>query len=193
MGCHHSAPTDAERMDENNDGKISRQELFKYIEANANLWAMLAVNLNLPEQQCREIATEVAYNLAKQIKQRDKTNKQHDQNLALSDREPTVAEIQAFIDFIKDPKGEQEFFHRTVCQAFDLDGNGYLDPDELDKFLDIFYEADSIFKGDARLPPKQELKKRIMTEFDTNGDGKLDFHELQPVISGGAKCFVTPQ
>ena len=44
------------------------------------------------------------------------------------------------------------FGNRDDFAAFDADDNGYLDYDELDQFLDVFYAADSIFAGDARLP-----------------------------------------
>ena len=57
---------------------------------------------------------------------------------------------------------------------------------ELDKFLDVFYEAGSIFKGDARLPPKEQLRTLIYTKLDQDGDGKLSFEEIHSLISGSA-------
>ncbi len=45
--------------------QISGPELQEYIEKHANLWAMLAVNLNLNEERCREIALDVACALVK--------------------------------------------------------------------------------------------------------------------------------
>jgi len=38
-----------------------------------------------------------------------------------------------------------------VFAVFDADGNGHLDQAELGVFLETFYAAGSIFKGDARL------------------------------------------
>ena len=182
MGACCSAPTEAQLLDTNNDGTISREELSKFIEKNAKLYAMLGVNLNLPEDQCREIATEVAYQLAK----RDKLESSlKDYTPEERHREPTVKELQSFLDFVKEPQGEQEFFQRTVFEAFDADKNGYIDSDELDKFLDVFYEAGSIFAGDLRLPKKSILKKRVMKDLDSNGDGRLEFHEIRSLISGG--------
>lgn len=146
---------------------------------------MLSVTLNLTEEHCRTIATDVAYQLAKRKKQKSTA----DFDSAEREREPTLTELQSFLDFVKKPKGEQEFFHRTVFRVFDQDGNGYLDSNELDQFLDIFYKAGSMFAGDVRLPPKQSLKKQVFAEFDVNGDGKLDFQEIRSIISGGAQSL----
>jgi len=176
---------DAASLDVNGDGTISKEELANYIEKNAKLWAMLAVNLNLPEEKCREIATHVAYQLSKNIKS-ENINEVEKSELH---REPTVKELSSFLEMIRTPKGEQEFFHRTVFQAFDQDENGTLDYEELDKFLDVFYEADSIFAGDTRLPSKFILKLKVLVEFDKNGDGNLDFLEIRDLISGGAQCL----
>ena len=149
---------------------------------------MLSVNLNLSEEHCRQVATDVAYQLAKTIKSKSKSESN---NYAEREREPSLSEVQSFLNLVKDPKGEQEFFHRTVFQVFDSDGNGYLDSNELDSFLDTFYEVGSIFAGDVRLPPKETLKKRVYDECDKNGDGKLEFEEIRFIISGGAQSLTT--
>lgn len=148
------------------------------------LWAMLSVSLRLEEQDCRLIATDVAYQLAKTGKSKKSVG---DLSAKERKREPTLTELQSFLDFVKKPKGEQEFFHRTVFRVFDENGKGYLDSDEFGNFLDIFYKAGSIFAGDARLPPKELLKEKVFAELDTNGDGKLDFQEIRSLISGGAQ------
>ena len=213
MGCGSStdavaSPSSkavANDVDTNNDGKIQRLELLKYIEKNANLWAMLGVNLNLAESKCQEIATNVAYQMAKlqlsidDIKDND-NGKNKGSKLetykSLRDlpdseklREPTVAEFQSFINFVNHPKGEQEFFQRTVFATYDKDQNGYLDRNELDSFLNIFYEANSIFAGDVRLPTKEKLKEQVLETLDKNNDGKLEFQEIRQLISGGAKIL----
>lgn len=190
---------DACEIDTDKNGTISRNESAKYIEKNAKLWAMLAVNLNLPEQKCRDIATEVAYKLAKKIGKNfqscptlDAIDQPDDDDVVLAEqnREPTLKEISRFLDFVQTPSGEQEFFHRTVFETYDRDGNGYLDNDELDGFLNVFYEAGSIFAGDARLPPsKFLLKMEVLVSLDTDGDGRLTFPELRSLISGGARSI----
>ena len=200
---------DACHIDKDGNGTISLDELATYMEKNARLWAMLAVNLGLPEQQCRDIATTVAYKLAKNIDKKTMralpsmdeidTNDFHashnsssSSSLQEQDREPTLKEISRFLDFVKTPHGEQEFFHRTVFCTYDQDENGYLDADELDGFLDVFYEAGSIFAGDARLPPsKFLLKLEVLVSLDTDGDGRLTFPELRSLISGGAQSIPT--
>lgn len=190
---HHGSTKEARKLDANNDGSISWDELYKYITSQEKLWAMLAVNLNLPEEECRDIATDVAFQLAKTNKRsksaRDLRKSMKDFIAPEREREPSVRELQSFLDFVKKPKGEQEFFHRTVFQVFDQDENGYLDIDELDKFLDIFYKADSIFANDSRLPPKQVLKKVVLKEFVTDGECKLGFQDIRFLISGGARSI----
>jgi Ca2+-binding EF-hand superfamily protein len=177
---------EAKRLDEDGSGTISREELYKYIESNEKLWQMLAVCVNIPEEECLDIATDVAYQFAKKKKKQKKIEELAADEL---EREPTLKEIQSFLNFVKKPKGEQEFFQRTVFQAFDVDGNGYLDSNELDKFLDVFYSG--IFAGDGRLPSKEELKKQVYSNCDTNGDGQLDFYEIRGLITGGAPCIAS--
>jgi Ca2+-binding EF-hand superfamily protein len=172
-------------VDLNQDGKISRDELAKFIERNSHLWAMLSVNLNIPEQRCRDIATDVAYQMAK--KKTSIMSSLRDMSESTKAREPTVQEFQSFLTMVHpdNPKGQQEFFHRTVFATYDVDGNGYIDNHELDKFLNVFYEAGSIFAGDVRLPDKETLKRNVLHDLDVNGDGKLEFQELRILISGG--------
>lgn len=170
------------------DGLISRDELKAFIARNEKLYVMLSVNLGLPEEKCREIATEVAYQMSKRA--------EHDSSLRdLTDsarvRKPTLEEFQDFLNWLEEPKGQQEFFQRTVFATFDLDQSGYIEPDELDNFLDVFYQAGSIFAGDVRLPKKAKLRTQVMKQLDVNKDGKLEFSELRTLISGGARAGLT--
>ena len=55
---------EAKRLDKDGSGTISKEELYNYIEQNAKLWAMLSVSLNIPEEECLDIACEVAFQLA---------------------------------------------------------------------------------------------------------------------------------
>jgi len=148
------------------------EDLKEYIGRHAALWTMLAVNCNLDEDTCKDIACKVAFQLA-------------------GATEEAGMNLQQFHDFrlnyIETPKGFFEFFQRTVFRVYDRDGNGVLDPRELDNFVTLFYEADSIFAGDRRLPAdKEELKQVIRLRFDNNGDGMLSFDELRNVIAGQA-------
>ena len=74
-------------------------------------------------------------------------------------------------------------FHRTVFNAFDADKNGYLDDSELGTFLDVFYQAGSIFKGDARLPSKDVLFEQLKASSEQNG-GHLNFDAMHSMIAG---------
>ena len=59
-----------------------------------------------------------------------------------------------------------------------------MDQDELDRFLNTFYDSHSIFKGDSRLPEKEELKKMVNKKLDADHDGGLSFDEIHCLISG---------
>eukprot|EP00339_Tiarina_fusa_P010944 CAMPEP_0117019262 /NCGR_PEP_ID=MMETSP0472-20121206/14810_1 /TAXON_ID=693140 ORGANISM="Tiarina fusus, Strain LIS" /NCGR_SAMPLE_ID=MMETSP0472 /ASSEMBLY_ACC=CAM_ASM_000603 /LENGTH=236 /DNA_ID=CAMNT_0004724191 /DNA_START=115 /DNA_END=825 /DNA_ORIENTATION=- len=158
------------KADADNDKVLSKDELGSYIDSHAQLWAMLGVNLNLDETQCREIATDVAFHLAVGEKEQRILNKE---------------EFHRFREkYVINPQGSQEFFHRTVFAAFDKDSNGVLDRKELDHFLDIFYKADSIFAGDKRLPKKRKLRKIVLDKLDANNDGLLSFDEIRGLLSG---------
>ena len=155
---------------------ITRDELAVYIEKHAELWAMLSVNLNISEDECKMIATEVAFQMSCRI----------DKN-ALKKRK-SIMDVSEFHNFrkaiIDNPQGQVSFFHRTVFAAFDKDNSGTLNSEELNNFLELFYQADSIFAGDFRLPEKEELKKIIYSKFDKNGDKLLTYDEMHDIISG---------
>ena len=156
--------------------QVSHDEIKEYVEANPNLWAMLGVNIGITDERCKEVAVRVAIELCvgeqgAQAKKIGITKQQF---------------IQFEKKYVQDPKGSQEFFHRSVYDAFDTDGNGILDKEETDKFLDTFYMTGSIFEGDDRLPEKEDLKKLILEKLDENGDGEFSFEEIRSLISGSA-------
>jgi Ca2+-binding EF-hand superfamily protein len=155
---------------------VSHSEIREYVETNPFLWAMLGVNIGIPEERCIEVASRVVIELASGM-QGEEAKKAN----------ITKHQFQLFQKkYVDDPKGSQEFFHRSVYDAFDLDGNGVLDKQETDKFLDTFYMTGSIFEGDDRLPEKEELKKLILEKLDVNGDGEFSFDEIRSLISGSA-------
>lgn len=195
----------------NADDSIEKNEFATYIDNHAELWAMLVVNLNLDEQTCKRVAVDVAFNMVVTKVDNEVNDSGNDSENGGGENNPkkarristlriksksgvTMMTKEQFFEFqqiVKDPKGQLEFFHRTVFQAFDTDNNGVLDAKELDSFLETFYSVDSIFKGDARLPPKNELKKIIHERFDADGDGQLSFDEIQTIISGKADLSST--
>jgi hypothetical protein len=159
---------------QNSGSTISHDELKGFVNTHPQIWAMLSVNCQIEEEQCKEVAFRVALELVSGKSGHDALD--------------TVITKNKFKRFqkryIKDGKGHQEFFHRTVFMAFDEDWNGVLDRDETDKFLDTFYISGSIFQGDARLPEKEELKVQILEQLDENGDGMFSFDEIRSLISG---------
>ena len=165
---------------------IGKDEFASYIEQHAELWAMLGVNLGLDDASCKQLAVDVAFNMVvhKNIQEHKAVPKRRKTILGLTIM--TEDQFHMFLNIVNTPQGQLEFFHRTVFQAFDKDNNGVLDSNELDEFLETFYKADSIFKGDARLPPKEELK-RIVKEFDVNNDNLLSFVSA-PLLSFSLLC-----
>ena len=153
---------------------VSHETLKEFVTTHPRIWAMLSVNCQIPEDQCKEVAFRVALELVTGRPGHDAMT--------------TVITKRCFHRFqkryIDDAKGHQEFFHRTVFMAFDEDWNGVLDRDETDKFLDTFYISGSIFQGDSRLPEKEELKAQILEQLDENGDGMFSFEEIRSLISG---------
>ena len=162
--------------DKNNNNAACREEIGNFVATNSKLWAMLAVNLNRPEKECQAVATRVAMELASGL-----------QGEAALKAELTKDQFHKFRkQYILDPAGSQEFFQRAVFAAFDTDNNAVLDEDELDALLGTFYESGSIFQGDVRLPPKEELKQLILQKYDISGDRRLSFGRVRGIISGTA-------
>jgi len=188
MGCCLGTPQislEAQNADLNDDGLIQKTEMASFIARNEKLYMMLSVNLQLSVDRCQTIATNVAYQMSKRS---DPNGSLRDLSEATRLRDPALEEFDRFLKFLEEPKGQQEFFQRTVFSSFDVDDNGYIEEKEIDDFLDVFYHAGSIFAGDTRLPCKARLKEEVMRQLDTNGDGRLDFSELRTLISGGARA-----
>ena len=129
---------------------------------------MLSVNLSMKEERCREVAVDTAFEITHETRTHGGTM--------------NAAQFLKFCAIVDDPRGQLEFFHRCVFNAFDDDHNGYLDDAELSTFLDTFYQAGSIFKGDARLPPKEDLFAQL--KESTLHGGKLNFEAMHTMIAG---------
>lgn len=154
---------------------LHHEEMMSYIDQHAELWSMLAINLNIEEATCRDVAVKVAFNLVVPGENPDETGM-------------TASQFHTFrSNYVDNPHGSLEFFQRTVFAVYDIDNNGVLDSSELDAFIDIFYKADSIFSGDNRLPKNKQIFKQMIKErYDTNNDNLLSFDEIRIVISGKA-------
>jgi len=173
----------------NTNKSISRDEFADFVDKNAQLWSMLTVNLGLSEERSKKIASDVAFKLAsKSPKIGKKSPKQGNKGIhesLLANEQLTKEEFHKFrMNFVLDPKGNLELFHRCVFAAYDTDKNGVLDREEASEFLDIFYKQESIFKGDDRLPSKKKLTKIVYKKLDENKDGKLSFEEIRDLIGG---------
>lgn len=164
------------QFDTNKSNTADIDEIKAFVSSNAKLWAMLSVNLGRTEEECQKVATRVVMELVSGL--------QGDQALR---SELTKDQFHQFRKkYILDPEGSQEFFHRAVFAAFDVDNNQILDEGELEALLDTFYQSGSIFQGDVRLPPKEELKALILEKYDVAGNKRLSFGRIRGVISGTA-------
>lgn len=171
-----------------------RDQLHEYIDKHAELWTMLSVNLGVSEEQCKQVALRVAVDIAKHPKNggspvlmklrahEEGRNKRRTEDLSISS-----SEFERFNSEMNTPQGYLLFFHRTIFESFDIDNNKVLDRYELDRFLETYYSSSSIFAADARLPPKDQLKRLIYESLDKNSDGLIDFDEIRPFIAGKVK------
>jgi len=180
--------------------RMSVDDFEAFLEQNAQLWAMLGVNLGLEEDRCKQIASTVAMQLYGRVSA-DVAAPAPAAAAAADVRRSSVVAFgysmsredfrKFYKQIVSDPKGQQHFFHQCVFAAYDTDGNGVLDCEELDSFLDVFYQAGSIFAGDKRLPDKASLRKLIYSKLDQDGDQMLSFDEIQSLISGSAGQVLT--
>jgi hypothetical protein len=163
-------------IDANNTGTADKDEIAKFVAQNHQLWAMLSVSLDQSEESCQLAATRVAMELASGLQG----------DIALQTQLSKDQFHKFRKNYMLDPAGSQEFFQRAVFASFDSDNNALLDEGELDRLLDTFYKSGSIFKGDIRLPPKEELKGQILNKLDVNKDRRLSFSRVRGIISGTA-------
>ena len=176
---HSELLREFQELDTDGDGNLRKRDLNVFIENHAELWAMLGVNLGISDARCREIAKDVIISLI---------NTSSGRGTAI-DFTIDEQQFEAFNEsYVRDPRGQQEFFHRTVFAVYDADNNGYLNSSELSTFLDVFYDARSIFKGDARLPPKEELQSIVLENISLSPakhqTGRITFEEIHALISG---------
>jgi Ca2+-binding EF-hand superfamily protein len=168
------------KLDVNKDKALSLDELGTYVSSHSELWTMLGMSLDLNVKKCIELATDVAFTLASG---EGVTKPKKNEYYRKKDRELTEAEFTHFHkNYVLDPEGARLFYLRTIFAAFDVNGDGVLERNELDRFLDVFYEAGSVFKGNKRLPDKKELQRIVIGRLDKNKDGALNFQEMRSLL-----------
>merc|ERR1711934_410751 len=183
MGCCGSADEkESEKnfkaMDADGNSTVSKQEFTTFVGKNdLLLQPITTVTLNLGYTE--EDATEACVRAA--------------MKLACGDRsEMTQEEFHKFRtmycdkDTAEGAKRNQGLIHHCIFAAYDKDNNGYLDVDELDKYLDVYFDGTFVKEGDPRLKnlDKEGLKKHVMENMDKDKDKKLTFDEIHVLISG---------
>mmetsp|Transcript_26944 Transcript_26944/g.65433 ORF Transcript_26944/g.65433 Transcript_26944/m.65433 type:complete len:450 (+) Transcript_26944:43-1392(+) len=178
-------------IDLNGDKVLSRQELRNYVESNQTLYAVLGKSLNLHPQQSIDIATDVAFSLAKwDGKDEDaamasyflaqKKRKDGKMNMDM-----TKDEFKQFYkNYVQSQKGSYDFFLRTMFAAYDLNGDGKLQRKEFENFLEIFYHAN--YQGKMAMPNKPELLRVAHARLDKNKDGIMSFSEVRDLLQVAA-------
>lgn len=92
-----------------------------------------------------------------------------------------------------DPQEKLQF----AFQMYDLDGNGFIDKDEMTQIMDSFYKLVGplvTFSG-KRYNSPEELVDEFFETMDANGDGKISLQEYKegamknPDIIQGLKLF----
>ncbi|XP_055347695.1 calbindin-32-like [Paramacrobiotus metropolitanus] len=82
---------------------------------------------------------------------------------------------------------------QQIYLHYDRDGNGYLERDEIDKFLKDYLNSSLIGLGEqTRVTDEeaQELRGMFMEEFDENKDGRISLRELTSILPVEESFFV---
>jgi curved DNA-binding protein CbpA len=179
-----SAKKEFSKIDVNGDQSLSKDELRKFVEENDELWSVLGTNLGLNKTTCVRIATEVAFSLAKGEESPQKRKSKPE----VSTYELSEAEFKAFYKkYVLSQKGSYDFFLRTIFAFYDLNGDGVLQRDEFDNFLDLFYKSKSTYRQKLNaMPSKQKLKHIAEARLDKNKDGELSFDEIRDLLQVAA-------
>lgn len=169
-----NAQKEFKKLDVDKSNALSKDELAKYIYTHSDLWQSLSRMLDIGEKTCISVATNVAFALA--LKKEDAMN-------TIQDRELTAKEFKRFHKhYITSEKGANEFYLRIIFAIFDLNHDGVLSTEELDRFLDVFYKSRTFFQGNESLPDRQSLNEIVCKRCDVNNDGALEFSEVRDLL-----------
>ena len=193
-------------LDEKGYVIVTEDEVKDFVLSHPTMYVMLHVNTGIPEEECQQVAIRVAKDLI--LQKHFHSHHPEDESIVSSsatqqvepevqnehehDDDPELMTRRQFMSFVKhyveNPKGAQEFFHRTVFSAFDSDANGVLDKEEVEVFLNTFYKSGSIFQGDIRLPEKDSLMEMIDKEMHGDPSRTFTFDEIRNVMCGSTDC-----
>merc|ERR1711935_892155 len=173
-------------IDLDGDKEISRKELRSFVESSESLHAVLGKSLNLNPQLSIDIATDVAFSLAK-WDGKDEDVAMASYFLAQRNRKKgkamnmTKDEFKSFYkSYVQSQKGSYDFFLRTMFAAYDMNGDGMLQRQEFENFLTIFYHAN--YHGKMQMPQKAELVRVAQSRLDANRDGLMSFSEIRDLL-----------
>ena len=170
MGCLcFKADESFKKHDVDKTGTLDKTKMRSFVSEHGSgqLYQTVQLNLDINEEEAKEIATKVAYELAGGTPMSPISKRQ----------------FSSFKEnFVMSPKGNQSYVFRTIFAAYDTDGNGFIDASELDGFADLFFKENSfVRKDDPRMASfrDKEFKKIMFERCDTNKDGKFSFEEIE--------------
>lgn len=179
-----SAKKEFKRRDLNGDMVISKDELRTFVESNEELWAGLGAKLSLKRTTCIRISTEVAFSLAKGGSAAPANKRKGGEVVEVGTDELSESEFKAFYKtYVLTQKGCYEFFLRTIFSFYDINGDGVLQRDEFENFLDLFYNTKDEYKEKLNsMPSKKNLLRIAEARLDKNRDGELSFEEVRELL-----------
>lgn len=166
-----------DQIDEDKSDSVCLAEMEAFVASNSKLWSFLSVHFVIPVEQCQEVATRVAMELATGRKGKSALKK-----------EISRKQFHHFRKYyMEDPTGAREFFHHTIVETFDVNHDSLLDEEEFENLMDALYGASAhliddssselqggLLYGSLKLPPRENFKKMIYDNCDKDKDGKLE-------------------
>lgn len=167
------------KLDSDGSKTASKDEIYKFVAKNEELWEKLRRKLNQPKDKAIMAATRVAMELATGL-----------EGQAALDAELTKEQFHEFRKkYMLDSKGTDEFFQRAIFANFDADHSGALDEEELDEFLTAIYDTRDVRKKRYSMWDQGQMKDLILEKFDKDGDNAVSYSDVKDIIGGGAKSL----
>jgi len=87
-------------------------------------------------------------------------------------------------------KGSSDEKMKLMFDAYDLDGNGILSPDE------VYFIFKTSLRAQGGYMPEDELRRLVLDTIkaiDQNGDGQIDFSEFRQAVLDQKLSFLFPK
>merc|ERR1712150_202893 len=89
--------------------------------------------------------------------------------------------------YVQTQKGAYDFFLRTIFAFYDTNGDGVLQKDEFDRFLELFYKSKHAYREKLHdMPSKQNFMRIAQNRLDRDKDGVLSYAEVRDLLQVAA-------